>query len=69
VSLNEKKYTDAVIDYSQALSCDNDFAEAYFNRGLTLIFLQDREKGCLDMSRAGELGIEDAYEVIRRFCK
>ena len=43
-------------------------AEAYYNRGLVLIYVKDREKGCLDMSKAGELGIEDAYSVIKKYC-
>jgi hypothetical protein len=42
--------------------------EAYYNRGLVHIYLQDREKGCLDMSKAGELGITDAYSVIKKYC-
>ena len=42
--------------------------DAYFNRGLVLIYLKDREKGCIDLSRAGELGVEGAYGVISRYC-
>ena len=43
--------------------------DAYFNRGLVLIYLKDKEKGCIDLSRAGELGLEDAYNVISRYCE
>ena len=43
--------------------------EAYYNRGLVLIFLKDREKGCIDLSRAGELGVAEAYRVISKYCK
>jgi len=42
--------------------------QAYYNRGLTLIYLQDNEKGCLDMSKAGELGMQEAYPVIKKYC-
>ena len=42
--------------------------EAYFNRGLVLIYLKDKEKGCIDLSRAGELGVDGAYPVIARYC-
>jgi len=45
-----------------------EFAEAYFNRGLTKIFLDDVEGGALDLSRAGELGISGAYNIIKRYC-
>ncbi len=44
--------------------------DAYYNRGLVLIYLKDKEKGCIDLSRAGELGVGDAYsvnlEILRR---
>jgi len=66
--LQMKNYTHAVKDYTKAIDNDKDYAEAYYNRGLTLIYLQDRSRGCLDMSKAGELGIENAYNVISRYC-
>ena len=43
--------------------------EAYYNRALVLIYIKDREKGCIDLSRAGELGVKDAYGVIKKYCK
>jgi hypothetical protein len=42
---------------------------AYYNRGLVLIYLKDKEKGCIDLSRAGELGVADAYSVISKYCE
>ena len=38
------------------------------NRGLVLIYLKDKEKGCIDLSRAGELGVADSYSVIAKYC-
>ena len=29
--------------------------------------MKDTRKGCLDVSKAGELGILDAYAVLRRY--
>ena len=43
--------------------------DAYFDRGLVLIYIKDKEKGCIDLSRAGELGVEDAYAVISKCCE
>ena len=58
----------AAIDaYTQAISFDADFAEAYFNRGLTYIYTGEQEKGLADLSKAGELGIYQAYNLISRF--
>jgi hypothetical protein len=43
--------------------------DAYYNRGLVLIYLKDKEKGCIDLSRSGELGVADAYGVISKYCE
>ena len=58
----------AVANYTKALEQFPYIGEAYFNRGLVLIYLKDKEKGCIDISKAGELGILDAYSVIKKYC-
>lgn len=58
---------EAFADYTRAIELNESFAEAYFNRGLVQIFMKDTRKGCLDISKAGELGIESAYEVLKRY--
>jgi tetratricopeptide (TPR) repeat protein len=63
-----RDYNSAIIDYTQALHLEPAMAEAWFNRGLTYIYLGQPEQGCIDLGKAGELGIDDAYGVIRRFC-
>lgn len=62
-----KNYKAAINDYSMAIECEPDLAEAYYNRGLNYIFLGDNEKGLKDLSKAGELGIYKAYNVMKRF--
>ena len=52
-----------------ALKLYPEMGEAYFNRGLVLIYLKDKEKGCIDLSRAGELGVADSYSVISKYCE
>lgn len=59
----------ALEQYDRALALYPYMADAYFNRGLVLIYLKDREKGCIDLSRSGELGIADAYGVIKKYCE
>lgn len=54
--------------YTRAIEQFPYFAEAYYNRGLVQIFMQDMQKGCLDLGKAGELGLEEAYEVLKRYC-
>lgn len=54
--------------YTRAIELFPYFAEAYYNRGLVQIFMQDMQKGCLDLGKAGELGLAEAYEVLKRYC-
>ena len=63
----QQDFKAAISYYTQAISADSDFAEAYFNRGLTYIYIGDNEKGLTDLSKAGELGIYQAYNLISRF--
>ncbi|MBP5210940.1 MAG: tetratricopeptide repeat protein [Bacteroidales bacterium] len=59
---------EAIEQYTKALELYPYIPEAYYNRGLVLIYLQDKEKGCIDISVAGELGITEAYSVIKKYC-
>jgi tetratricopeptide (TPR) repeat protein len=63
----QQDFKAAISYYTQAIAKDSDFAEAYFNRGLTYIYIGDTEKGITDLSKAGELGIYQAYNLISRF--
>lgn len=60
---------EAIECYDKSISQYPYFGDAFFNRGLVLIYLKDKEKGCIDLSRAGELGVADAYSVINKYCK
>ena len=63
------RFVEAIDSYDKAIRLYPWLGSAYFNRGLVLIYLKDKEKGCIDLSRAGELGIDDAYGVIGRYCE
>lgn len=63
----QRAFDDAIRYYTMAISVDSDFAEAYFNRGLTYIYTDATEQGINDLSKAGELGIYQAYNLITRF--
>lgn len=58
---------EAAEDYTKAIELNPSFAEAYYNRGLIQIYMKDTRKGCLDISKAGELGISEAYQVLRNY--
>ena len=60
---------EAIESYSKAISLWPSMGDAFFNRGLVQIYLRDKEKGCIDLSHAGELGVRDAYSVISKYCE
>ena len=62
----QKDYQSAIRNYTNALACNTDFAEAYFNRGLAYIYIGDTQNGISDLSKAGELGIYQAYNYLKR---
>ena len=61
-------FVEALENYDMALRLYPNMGDAYYNRGLVLIYLKDKEKGCIDLSRAGELGVADSYSVISKYC-
>ncbi len=63
------EYINSIDNYTKAIDLYPYMGDAYFNRGLVLIYLKDKEKGCIDLSRAGELGVGDAYGVIKKYCE
>ncbi|HON18771.1 MAG TPA: tetratricopeptide repeat protein [Salinivirgaceae bacterium] len=69
IKIQNQNFREAIDDYTKAIDLDENIAEAYFNRGLTFLYLRETDRGCLDVSRAGQLGIVEAYNVIKRFCE
>ena len=61
----QQDFKAAILDYNEALRRNPNFAEAYFNRGLARLSLGD-QRGLIDLSKAGELGIINAYNIIKR---
>ena len=63
----QQDFKSAISNYTRAIEIDKDFAEAYFNRGLTYLYMGEDTKGLSDLSKAGELGIYQSYNLIQRF--
>jgi hypothetical protein len=53
---------------NNAIVLDPFYKEAFYVRGLIQQALGNTNAGCLDLSRAGELGYVEAYEVIKNKC-
>lgn len=62
-----KDYVHAIDDYTKAISLEPGLAEAYYNRGLARIRNGNKKEGINDLSKAGELGLYDAYSVIKKY--
>ena len=63
---NLKNYNECLSAFNKAISIDPDFAEAYFNRGITDIQLNNATNANLNLSKAGELGIYQAYSILKK---
>ncbi|MEM0543801.1 hypothetical protein WFZ85_14345 [Flavobacterium sp. j3] len=57
----------AISDYDLALE-HYDIDLTYFNRGIAKIKLGQKDTGCLDLSKSGELGLAQAYDIIKKYC-
>ena len=64
-----KDYRAAIENYDKAIAIEPLLAEAYYNRGLTYIYLGENARGVADLSKAGELGLYSAYNLIKRFAE
>ncbi|MFW5916464.1 MAG: tetratricopeptide repeat protein, partial [Bacteroidota bacterium] len=67
--IESKNYEGAINDFDKSVFLDSEFSPGYFNRGLTYIYLQQTTKGCIDLSKAGEQGMEEAYNIIKLYCQ
>lgn len=65
IRCEQKDFRAAEEDYTRAIELNPDFAEAYFNRALVYTYLGENEKAIDDLSKAGELGMVPAYNVIK----
>ena len=69
IHLLEKNFKKAIDVFNQLIEINPDFAECYYNRGLIYIFQNNTEQGREDLSKAGELGIHGAYNILRRYAQ
>lgn len=60
----------AVADLTKVIEINPNNGKAYYYRGYFQIMSdKNKESACKDLSRAGELGEEDAYRIIANFCR
>ena len=69
IHLVQKEFRKAIEYFNKAIEINPDFAESYYNRGLIYIYQGKTEQGREDLSKAGELGLYGAYNILRRYAK
>ncbi len=62
----QQDFRGAVTDYTEAITLRPDFGDAYYNRGLVYLRQGDKARGTADLSKAGELGVVAAYNLLKR---
>lgn len=66
VKAMQNDFRAAILDYNEAIKKEPEFAEAYYNRGLCRLRIKDTDRGLDDLRKAGELGMVNAYSIIKR---
>ena len=61
-------YNEIIIDLNKAVNLDPKDGKNYAARGYARYQNGEKNQGCLDFSRAGELGFTYAYEIIKELC-
>lgn len=59
-------YAMASACFTKALETDPDFGEAYYNRGLSYLKTGHKNEAFADLSKAGELGVLQSYNLLKR---
>ena len=66
VLASQGKLSEAETAFSQAIQLDDRMAEAYFNRAVAALLHNNNIKAIADLSKAGELGLYRAYNLIKQ---
>lgn len=61
-------YKNAIKVFNKINLIDPQNARAYFLKGKSELAINEKDKACIDLRKAGELGYYDAYELITKNC-
>jgi len=62
-------YSGAIADFNKAIGINPTYAEAYYQRGMAKIKSGQKDSGCLDLNKAGQLGKAAAYLETKKYCQ
>lgn len=63
------RYSDAIEMYDKAIELEPLMGEAYYNRGYVYFKLGNKEVAEYDVSKAGELGVVAAYNLLKHITR
>lgn len=66
--IKQKNWTAAITSCNNGIAKSPDAAELYHFRAIAKININQKNSACLDWSKAGELGFQEAYSAIREYC-
>ena len=69
VHAQHEDYERAIADLDSAIAADPHLAEAWFSRGICRLRMQQHAEAVSDLSKAGELGLFQAYSIIKKYRK
>ncbi|MBN2681249.1 MAG: tetratricopeptide repeat protein [Bacteroidales bacterium] len=61
-------FPDAITDYNKAIGLKDNFAEAFYNRGIARARFMFNERACDDVKKAADLGLQDAKDLFKQHC-
>ncbi len=66
---NNLKDRESIMDYDKAIKFDSTFCSSYYNRALSKKELGQIKSACDDWKKALDLGLKEAEEMIKKYCK
>ena len=63
-----KDFKGAIADYTKSILLNQNYGISYLGRGYSKIAIKDKAGACKDFIKAGELGVDEAYESINENC-
>lgn len=66
---NLYNFEKAIDAFTKCIELEPNDMEFFYLRGISYLNNNMINEGCLDLSRAGELGHSDAYNIIKDYCK
>lgn len=68
MQMQHTNYSEAIYHFDNATVLDNKWGLAFYQKGVAKIKAGLLDSGCIDLSKAGELGFEQAYKAISKKC-